>query len=110
MNSWLFLSAAIACEVAATVFMKLSDSLSRWIYIPPMLVLYVLALLGLAEALHTIEIGIAYSIWAGVGTLMISTIGVWFFAESTSWLKIVSIALVIVGVIGLHLADVPVSR
>ena len=44
MQSWVVLVAAIACEVAGTVFMKLSDSLTRWVWIPPMLVAYILAL------------------------------------------------------------------
>jgi small multidrug resistance pump len=110
MASWLFLAAAIASEVGATVFMKLSESLTRWVYIPPMLALYLVSLFGLAAALRTIEVGIAYAVWAGVGTLFVSVIGIWFFAESTSWIKMVSIALVILGVIGLHLADARVAH
>lgn len=110
MHSWLFLAAAIACEVVATTFMKLSKSLTQWVFIPPMLIGYILALLGLAVTLRTIEVGIAYAVWAGVGTLLVTIIGVVFFGESASWLKIVSIALVILGVIGLHLADTPVRN
>jgi small multidrug resistance pump len=105
MQSWLVLAAAIACEVAGTVFMKLSDSLTRWIWIPPMLATYVLALLGLALALRTIEVGIAYAVWAACGTLLIALVGVVFFGESLSLIKAVAIALVIAGVIGLNLAD-----
>jgi len=105
MQSWLFLTAAIVCEVVGTSFMKLSESLTRWIYIPPMLVAYLLALGGLALALKTIEVGIAYAVWAGVGTLLIAAIGIVFFAESTSLLKMVSMFFVIVGVVGLNLAN-----
>ena len=105
MQSWLFLTAAIVCEVVGTSLMKLSESLTRWIYIPPMLVAYLLALGGLALALKTIEVGIAYAVWAGVGTLLIAAIGIVFFAESTSLLKMVSMLFVIVGVVGLNLAN-----
>jgi small multidrug resistance pump len=105
MQSWLILVAAIACEVSGTTFMKLSDSLTKWVWIPPMLVAYVLALLGLALALRTIEVGIAYAVWAGVGTLLVATIGVLFFSESVSPLKLASILLVVAGVVGLNLAD-----
>jgi len=105
MQSWLFLTAAIVCEVVGTSLMKLSESLTRWIYIPPMLVAYLLALGGLALALKTIEVGIAYAVWAGVGTLLIAAIGIVFFAESTSLLKMVSMFFVIVGVVGLNLAN-----
>ena len=70
-----------------------------------MLVAYVLALLGLALALKTIEVGIAYAVWAGAGTLLIALIGIVFYDESTSMLKIASMALVIAGVIWLNLVD-----
>ena len=105
MQGWPVLMAAIVCEVLGTTCMKLSESLTRWIWIPPMLTLYVLSLFGLALALRTIEVGIAYAIWAGVGTVIVAVVGVVFFAESISFLKVVSIALVVAGVIGLHLAD-----
>jgi small multidrug resistance pump len=106
MNSWLFLGAAIACEVAGTAMMKLSESLTRWIWIPPMLFAYLLSLGGLALALRTIEVGIAYAVWAAAGTLLIAIIGILFFSESMTPIKVISIVLVIAGVVGLNLADV----
>jgi small multidrug resistance pump len=69
-----------------------------------MLVFYLLALGGLALALKTIEVGIAYAVWAGLGTLLIAIIGIVFFGESVSFLKLASMALVIAGVVGLNLA------
>ena len=104
-QSWLVLAVAIACEVAGTIFMKLSESLTKWVWIPPMLVAYILALLGLALALRTIEVGIAYAVWAACGTALIALVGIVFFDESLSLIKIVAIALVIAGVVGLNLAD-----
>ena len=104
-QSWLVLAVAIACEVAGTIFMKLSESLTKWIWIPPMLVAYILALLGLALALRTIEVGIAYAVWAACGTALIALVGIVFFDESLSLIKIVAILLVIAGVVGLNLAD-----
>ena len=106
MNSWVFLAVAIACEVAGTTMMKFSESLTRSVWILPMLVAYLLSLGGLALALRTIEVGIAYAVWAAVGTLLIAVIGIVFFSESMTPLKIISIALVVAGVVGLNLADV----
>jgi small multidrug resistance pump len=105
MNSWIFLLLAIGCEVVGTTMMKLSESLTRWVWIPPMLFAYLLSLGGLALALRTIEVGIAYAVWAAAGTLLIALIGIVFFAESISLLKIVSILFVITGVVGLNLAE-----
>ena len=105
MGSWLFLCAAIACEVAGTTMMRLSESLTKWVWIPPMLVAYVLSLLGLALALRTIETGIAYAVWAAAGTLMIAVIGIVYFDESITPLKVISIGFVVAGVVGLKLVD-----
>ncbi len=105
MQSWLVLAAAIVCEVVANMMMELSQSLTRWRWIPPMLFFYVLALLGLALALKTMEVGVAYAVWAGAGTLLIAILGVIFFKESISLLKVISVLLVVAGVVGLHLAD-----
>jgi small multidrug resistance pump len=105
MQSWLILGAAIICEVLGTMMMGLSQSLTRWVWIPPMLFAYVLSLLGLALALKTIETGIAYAVWAGTGTLLIGILGIVFFKESMSYLKLVSMLLVVAGVVGLNLAD-----
>lgn len=105
MQSWLVLSGAIVCEVVATMMMEMSQSLTRWKWVPPMLLFYVLALLGLALALKTLEVGTAYAVWAGAGTLLIAVLGVILFKESMSLLKAVSMLLVIAGVVGLNLAD-----
>ena len=110
MQSWLILGAGIACEVVATLMMEMSESLTRWRWIPPMLFFYVLALIGLALALRTIEVGVAYAVWAGAGTMLIALLGVVFFKESISPLKALSIALVVAGVVGLHLSDVLAHR
>ena len=45
------------------------------------------------------------AIWAGVGTALVAILGVFLFNESASWVKGLSIALIIFGVVGLHLAD-----
>ncbi len=59
----------------------------------------------LAMALKTIEIGIAYAIWAAVGTALIAVIGVLAFDEGVDTVKVVSLAAIIAGVIGLNLSS-----
>ena len=48
--------------------------------------------------------GIAYAIWAGIGTVLITVIGIMYFEESSNLLKFFSILLIMTGVIGLHLS------
>ena len=55
--------------------------------------------------MRRIELGIAYAIWSGVGTAVIAAVGIVWFREPASALKLVSLALVIIGVVGLNLAE-----
>jgi small multidrug resistance pump len=105
MSGWAILLAAIVCEVIATTMMKMSDSLTKWGWIPPMLLFYILALVGLALALRTIEVGVAYAVWAATGTMLVALIGIAAFGERITALKLISIFVVIAGVIGLRLSD-----
>lgn len=57
-------------------------------------------------ALKQLEIGPAYAIWTGLGAAGTAMVGMWLLGESVSLLKIVSLALVITGVIGLCLEGV----
>lgn len=45
-----------------------------------------------------------YAVWAGVGTAAVAVIGFVSLGESMSWLKVASLALIVLGVIGLNLA------
>ena len=103
MQHWFFLAAAIALEVAGTVSMKLSNGFTR--VVPSVLLFgfYAASFVALTFALKKIEVSVAYAVWAGVGTALIATIGVLFFRETASVLKLVSIVLIVAGVVGLNL-------
>ena len=57
----------------------------------------------LTLALKRIDVSIAYAVWSGVGTALIATIGVLWFKEPATAVKLVSLALIILGVVGLNL-------
>ncbi|MGH3328403.1 MAG: DMT family transporter [Streptomycetales bacterium] len=59
----------------------------------------------LALALRAgIEVGVAYAVWSAVGTAAVATYGILVWGESASALKLASLALILVGVVGLNLA------
>ena len=102
MSAWLYLAAAIALEVAATFFLKLSNGFERepWGWVS--LGLYSACLWLLAPALKTIPVGVAYAIWAGVGIAAAALIGI-AFGERLGLAQASFIALIMVGAIGLRL-------
>ncbi len=101
--NWLFLLGAILAEVAGTTSMKLSAGFSNLVPSILMLVFYVGSLGALTLAIRTIEVSVAYAIWSGLGTALIAVLGAVVFRESIDALKVGSLLLIIVGVVGLNL-------
>ena len=104
-NAWYFLSGAILFEVAGTTCMKLSHGFS--VLVPSVLMVgfYGCAFLLNTVAVKTIELSVAYAIWSGVGTALTAAIGMLYFKEPASTVKMVSLTMIIVGVMGLHSAS-----
>lgn len=103
MNHWLLLATAILLEVAGTTSMKFSEGFTRLLPSVLLFVFYAASFTLLTMALRRIEVSVAYAIWSGMGTALISVIGFIYFQETVSVLKIVSILLIIIGVVGLNL-------
>lgn len=104
MPGWIYLGLAIILEVVGTTCMKLSNGFSRLLPSLWMGVFYVLSFSALTMALKQIPVSTAYAIWSGVGTALIATIGFAFFQESATLMKIGSLILVILGVLGLRMS------
>jgi small multidrug resistance pump len=96
------LSLAILTEVAATTALKASDGFSRAAPSVVVVVGYIASFYLMARALKTLDVGVVYAIWSGAGTAAIAALGVLFFAESISVMKVFWIAVIIAGVIGLQ--------
>ena len=103
--SWVYLIAAILFEVAGTTCMKLAEGFTKLLPSVLIFVFYAIAFALVTLAIRTIELSVAYTIWAGVGTTIVAVIGIWYFGESLNALKVASIALVILGVVGLKLSS-----
>ncbi|MBD2435235.1 multidrug efflux SMR transporter [Nostoc sp. FACHB-110] len=101
-NSWIYLIAAIVFEVAGTTSMKLSEGFTKMIPSVLIFVCYGICFSCFTLALKKIEVSLAYAVWSGLGTTLIASIGVLWFRESMSTMKFLSIALIIVGVIGVN--------
>jgi small multidrug resistance pump len=102
---WFYLTMAILLEVMGTTCMKLSEGFTRLIPSVLVFVLYGVCFALMILALKRIELGVTYAIWSGLGTALIALIGIVWFQESVSLLKIVSIGFIVLGVVGLRLSQ-----
>ena len=103
MAAGVLLSLAILSEVVATVFLKFTDGFTNLVPSIVVVVGYALSFWLLALILKDLDIGFVYAVWSGAGTALIAAIGIFAFGEAATALKLASIALIILGVIGLNL-------
>lgn len=104
--SWIYLVIAIVTEVIGTAAMKMSEGFTKLVPSILMLAFYGLSFAFLTLAVKKIDVSIGYALWAGIVTAIVAIVGILYFKEPVTILKIASIALIVLGVIGLTLADV----
>ncbi len=102
---WVLLMVAILLEVAGTTNMKLSEGFSKPVPSALVLFFYALSIIALTFAVNRLEVSIAYAVWSGMGTALVAIIGLWFFRESVTGIKVIALGLIIVGVVMLHLSS-----
>jgi len=83
--------------------MKLSEGFTKTVPSILLFVFYSLSFGMLTLALKRIDVSVAYAVWSGVGTALIATIGVLWFKEPITALKLISLGLIVGGVVGLNL-------
>jgi small multidrug resistance pump len=100
----ILLTIAILAEVAGTVALKYADGFTN--LGPSALVVagYGLSFWMLALVLRDLPIGLTYAVWAAVGTALIAAIGIFAFGEPATTMKLLSLALIIAGTVGLNVA------
>ena len=105
---WLILLSSILFEVLGTSFLKHAFQPDRIIYAVLALVVssYIASFALLGFALRHFDLSVAYAIWAGLGVTVVAVVGVVFFGDSVSVLKLVSIAMIVAGIVGLNLSGV----
>ena len=100
----LLLSFAIVTEVAGTVALRYSEGFTR--LLPSVFVVlgYGISFWLLALVLRDLSVGTTYAVWSAAGTALIAVVGVFAFGEPATALKLASLALIIIGVVGLNMA------
>jgi small multidrug resistance pump len=100
----LLLTLAIALEVAATLALRASDGFTRVGLSIAVVAGYATAFFLLGLVLRSIPVSVAYAVWSAVGTGTIALIGMTLLDEPAGAIRIVSLVVIMVGVVGLNLA------
>lgn len=101
-QAWAILSLAILLEVAGTTCMRLSEGFTRVLPSVLIFVFYAMSFALNTLVIRTLGLSVVYAVWSGVGTVLTAMIGFWWFREPATAVKLASIGLIVIGVIGLH--------
>ncbi|TDY35018.1 small multidrug resistance pump [Janthinobacterium sp. 75] len=101
--TYFYLAIAIVAEVVATSALKASESFSRLWPSVITVVGYSIAFWCLSLTLKVIPTGIVYAIWSGVGIVLISAVGWFWFKQSLDTPALIGLGLIIAGVLVINL-------
>jgi quaternary ammonium compound-resistance protein SugE len=102
--AWAYLVLAGAFEVGFASTLKLTDGFTRlW---PTLLFLAcaIISFLLLAKAAQTLPIGTTYAVWTGIGAVGTVIIGILFYKEPATALRLFFIMTLIASILGLKFA------
>ena len=103
MNGYLWLTGAILAEVLGTTMLKASENFTRPGPSIVTVVSYGFAFWCLSLTLKVIPTGIVYAIWSGVGIVLISAVGWFWFKQSLDTPAMIGLGLIIAGVLVINL-------
>lgn len=102
--AWVILFVAGLFEIGWAIGMKYSEGFTRlWPSVWTLLAMLVAVWL-LAIAMKTLPVGTAYAVWVGVGAVGTVVLGIVLFGEPVNAARLISVALIIAGIVGLKLA------
>lgn len=100
---WIMLLLAGIFEVTWAVLMKVSNGFSVLLPSIGTVIGYILSAVFLSIALRKLPLGTAYAMWTGFGIIGTTVLGILIFHETISPAKIICIALIVGGIVGLKL-------
>ncbi len=102
--AWVILVVAGLFETGWAIGLKYTNGFTRlWPTLWTILAMALsLCLLGIA--MKTLPVGTAYSVWVGVGAVGTVILGILLFGEPAGAGRIISVALIIAGIVGLKLS------
>jgi quaternary ammonium compound-resistance protein SugE len=103
--AWVVLFVAGLFEIGWAVGLKYTEGFTRlWPSVATAVSL--IASMGLlAVALRTLPLGTAYAVWTGIGTVGTAVLGIMLFREPATALRLLCIALIVAGIVGLKLTS-----
>ena len=103
--AWLLLIVAGLLEVVWAVGLKYTQGFTRLLPSAVTITAMTLSIILLARALRAIPVGTGYAVWTGIGAVGTALVGIWLLDEPRNAGRLVAIAVIIGGIVGLKMAS-----
>lgn len=103
--AWVYLIVAGFFEIGFALGLKYSEGFSRLWPTVGMAVAGGISFYLLSIAMRSLPVGTAYAVWTGIGAAGTVILGILFLKESSDLIRLLSITLIIVGVVGLRFSS-----
>lgn len=103
--AWLLLVVAGLLEVGWAIGLKYTEGFTRPWPTAATVAAMVASVGLLGVAMKTLPVGTAYAVWVGVGAVGTAALGMVLFQEPATVGRLVSLALIVAGIVGLKLAS-----
>ena len=100
--AWLILFLAGLFEIGWAVGMKYTDHFTRPLPTIATVIAMIASVLLLEYAARSLPLGTAYAVWTGIGAFGTVVLGIILFGEPASLARLACLALIVIGIIGLH--------
>ncbi len=101
--AWIYLLLAGLFEVVWAIGLKYTEGFTRLWPTVGTVTAMVISIVLLAMAVKTLPIGTAYAIWTGIGAVGAVALGIVLFGDPATLPRLLCVALIVVGIIGLKL-------
>jgi quaternary ammonium compound-resistance protein SugE len=104
-NAWVLLVIAGLLETGWAIGLKYTSGFTRlWPSLATVAAM-VASIWLLARALRVLPVGTGYAVWTGIGTVGAAILGIVLLGESRSAPRLVCLALIVAGILGLRLTS-----
>jgi quaternary ammonium compound-resistance protein SugE len=101
--SWFILIIAGVFEICWAVGLKYSQGFTKFWPSVFTVVSMIISMVLLSLAVKEIPIGTGYAVWTGIGAFGTALLGIFLFNESSEFVRVFFILLIIVGITGLKI-------
>ena len=107
--AWVILFFAGVLEIGWAVGLKYTGGFTRFWPTAGTMAALIISVVLLGVAVRELPLGTAYAVWTGIGTVGTVVLGIFLFREPATAIRLVCIAFIVAGIVGLRLSSAAVE-